>query len=60
MDLAKALEHVAKACAGGLNARAIISETALWWKGKPISKNLHNDLRIVKGTLNVTLRVSNS
>jgi len=57
-DLAKALERVANACAGG--KVKIISKTAIWWKEKTLFQGLHGDIRSVKATLNLMLGTANS
>ncbi len=57
-DLAKALERVANACAGG--KVKIISKTAIWWKEKTLFQGFHEDIRSVKATLNLMLGTANS
>lgn len=57
-DLAKALERVASACAGG--KVKIISKSAIWWKEKKLFQGFHEDLRTVKATLNLILGAANS
>lgn len=57
-DLAKALERVANACAGG--KVKIISQSAIWWKEKKLFQGFHEDLRTAKATLNLMLGAANS
>lgn len=56
--LAKALERVANACAGG--KVKIISESAIWWKEKTLFQGFQEDIRSVKATLNLMLGAANS
>ena len=57
-DLARALERIANACAGG--KVKIISKTAIWWKEKSLFEGFQKDLRSVKATLNLMLGAANS
>lgn len=57
-DLAKALERVANACAGG--KAKIISKSAIWWKEKTLFQGFQENIRSVKGTLNLMLGAANS
>lgn len=56
--LAKALERVANACAGG--KVKIISKSAIWWKEKTLFEGFQEDIRSVKATLNLMLCAANS
>ncbi len=56
--LAKALERVANACAGG--KVKIISKSVIWWKEKTLFQGFHEDIRSVKATLNLMLGAANS
>jgi len=57
-DLAKALERVANACAGG--KVKIISKSAIWLKEKTLFQGFQEDIRSVKATLNLILSAANS
>lgn len=57
-DLAKALERVANACAGG-NCK-IISKSAIWWKEKALFQGFQEEIRSVKASLNLVLGAANS
>lgn len=56
--LAKALDRVANACAGG--KVKIISKSAIWWKEKTLFQDFQEDIRSVKATLNLMLGAANS
>ena len=58
VDLAKGLERVENACAGG--KVKIISKSAVWWKEKALFQGFHEDIRSVKATLNLMLGAANS
>lgn len=57
-DLAKALETVANACAGGKVKD--LRRGAIWWKWKALFQGFQDDIRAVKATLNTILGASNS
>ena len=57
-ELGKALERVANACAGG--KVKIISKSAIWWKEKSLFQSFQEDIRSVKGTMNLMLGAANS
>lgn len=57
-DLAKALERVANACAGG--KVKVISKSAIWWKEKTLFQGFQEDICSVKATLNLMLGAANS
>ena len=56
--LAKALERVANACAGG--KIKIISKSNIWWKEKTLFKGFQEDIRSAKATLILMLGAANS
>lgn len=57
-DLAKALDNVANACAGGKFKD--IRRGTIWWKWKALFQDFQDDIHAVKETLNVILGASNS
>lgn len=57
-DLAKALERVANACAGG-RVKAI-SRSSVWLHEKSLFEEFQDNIRKVRDSLNVMLGVSNS
>lgn len=57
-DLAKALERVANAFAGG--KCKIISKSAIWWKEKALFQGFQEEIRSVKASLNLMLGAANS
>lgn len=57
-DLAKALERVAIACAGG--KVMIISKSTIWWKENTLFQCFQEDMGSDKATLNLMLGAANS
>lgn len=58
VDLAKALERLAKACTG--SKLKVISRSTVWLREKDLFQKFQDDIRAVKANLNTILGVSNS
>ncbi|KAL8792114.1 MAG: hypothetical protein Q9195_005289 [Heterodermia aff. obscurata] len=57
LELATVIDRIGKSCVGG---GKLVNRAASWWKEKPRVQALQDDIREVKGNLNILLGASNS
>lgn len=56
-ELSTVIDRISKSCVG---RGKLVNRAASWWKEKPRIQILQDDIRVVKGDLNILLGASNS